>query len=243
MCSAITNPTMTTFAPFQQLPQPVASMSSKPKRKRSFEDEPDEEQIMGLDATKHIRTLPPSVEGPGGFAFPINMPDLVADASTSASTSDVMDHDMDFEMDDAEPTRQPPQYSYAEGGSGGFMFGPGADEDEMSDDSDGKGYPNLDIYPSQHSSTFYAAPVSPQTAWSAQSFATNLAPPVSPGLMQPTASAPLGQDATPVELARSQHGPHCISIPKLKMSDYPDPSGGRSLWAVCPDCGAMERAS
>jgi hypothetical protein len=52
MCSAITNPTMTTFAPFQQLPQPVASMSSKPKRKRSFEDEPDEEQIMGLDATK-----------------------------------------------------------------------------------------------------------------------------------------------------------------------------------------------
>jgi hypothetical protein len=190
---------------------------------------------------QHIRTLPPSVEGPGGFAFPINMPDLVADASTSASTSDVMDHDMDFEMDDAEPTRQPPQYSYAEGGSGGFMFGPGADE--MSDDSDGKGYPNLDIYPSQHSSTFYAAPVSPQTAWSAQSFATNLAPPVSPGLMQPTASAPLGQDATPVELARSQHGPHCTSIPKLKMSDYPDPSGGRSLWAVCPDCGAMERAS
>ncbi|CAK9783759.1 hypothetical protein CC85DRAFT_306027 [Cutaneotrichosporon oleaginosum] len=237
---------MTTFAPFQQIPQPLAGMSTKPKRKRTFDDEPDQDEVMGLDATKHLRTLPPSVEGPGGFAFPINMPDLVADASTSASASDVMDHDMDFEMDDAETTRQPPQYSYAEGGSGGFMFGPGADEDEMSDD-DSKGYPNLDIYPAtamdDNPSAFYPANVSPQTAWSAQSFATNLAPPVSPGLMQPSPSAPLGEDATPVELARSQHGPQCTSIPKLKMSDYPDPSGGRSLWAVCPDCGAMERAS
>ncbi|GMK58023.1 hypothetical protein CspeluHIS016_0500550 [Cutaneotrichosporon spelunceum] len=221
-------------AQFQQFPQPVASMSSNPKRKRSFDDERDlAEEIIGLDATKHVRTLPPSVEGPGGFAFPINMPDLVTDASTSASASDVMDHDMDFEMDDAELSRQPPQYSYAEGGSAGFMFGPGADEDEMSDDSDFKGYPTLDIYP----------PV-PQTAWSAQSYATNLAPPTSAlGLMQPAPSAPLGDDATAVDFARSQHGPHCTSIPKLKMSDYPDASGGRSLWAVCPDCGQMQRAS
>ncbi|BEJ17775.1 hypothetical protein CspHIS471_0700430 [Cutaneotrichosporon sp. HIS471] len=227
---------MSTFAPFQpvqpqqQIQQPIASMSSKPKRKRSFDDEPDHEEVMGLDATKHVRTLPPSVEGPGGFAFPINMPDLVADASTSASASDVMDHDMDFEMDGAELTRQPPQYSYSEGGSAGFMFGPGADEDEMSDDSDYKGYPNLDIYPSV-----------PQTAWSAQSYATNLGPPTSMGLMQPAPSAPLGDDATAVDLARSQHGPHCTSIPKLKMSDYPDASGGRSLWAVCTDCGQMQR--
>lgn len=184
------------------------------------------------------------------------MPELVADASTSASASDVMDHDMDFEMDDADPAPRHAQYSYSASGTGGFMFGPGADEDEMSDDSEGsKGYPHLDIYPSLQNhpnphhfsnnttSTYFDTPVAPQSAWSAQPFASNLAPPVSPGLIQPTVSAPLGDDATPVERARGQHGPQCTSIPKLRMSDYADASGERSLWAMCPDCGAMERAS
>lgn len=42
---------MTTFAPFQPAqphgfaPQPIAGMSSKPKRKRSFENDDDEEEI------------------------------------------------------------------------------------------------------------------------------------------------------------------------------------------------------
>lgn len=164
-----------------------------------------------------------------------------------------MDNDMDFEMmDDAEPAPRQAQYSYAESGSAGFMFGPGADEDEMSDDTaSSKGYPSLDIYPpvqktpnAHNNATLHDTPVSPASAWSAQPFASNLAPPpVSPGLLQPTPSGPLGDDATPVELARGQHGPQCTSIPKLRMSDYPDASGERSLWAMCPDCGAMERAS
>lgn len=50
---------MTTFAPFQPpqaqgfAAQPLAGMSSKPKRKRSFEtDEPDEEEIEAAKVSK-----------------------------------------------------------------------------------------------------------------------------------------------------------------------------------------------
>lgn len=63
------------------------------------------------------------------------------------------------------------------------------------------------------------------------------------GVFQPTISAPLGANATEVERARAVHGPQCKSIPKLKMSDYPDPATGeRSMWTVCGDCGSCERA-
>jgi hypothetical protein len=64
------------------------------------------------------------------------------------------------------------------------------------------------------------------------------------GIMQPSASAPLGFDATEVEKARAQHGPQCTSIPKLVLSPYPDPvTGSQSMWAMCRDCGAVERSS
>lgn len=185
-------------------------------------------------------------------------PDLIPDSlhSASASDSDRMDNDMDFDMDDTsdagaarEPTIVDPQYqySYSEGGSGGFGFGPGADEDELSSD-DGKGvpslYPSLTPHPNPHhfsnaatgawaaQTTAAAAAAAPRTSWMTRA-----------GLIQPTPAMPLGPDATAVDHARNQHGPGCTSIPKLRMSDYPDPATGtRSLWAVCQDCGAVERA-
>lgn len=200
-----------------------------------------------LTYAQHLRVLPPSVEGPNGFAFP---PDLIPSSATSASVSesDRMDNDMDFEMDDASYVPPQKQYSYAEGGSGGFGFGPGADEDELTDDDDFSSsfYPSMYAHPTNAPNTAFpssaSAPVSP-TAWNAQPYAQNLEAPKGAGLMQPAVSAPLADDATAVERARAQHGPHCTSIPKLRMSDYPNAiTGERSLWTVCQDCGAMEMA-
>lgn len=233
------------FTPTPQQPFPQhAQTTPTPKRKRGFSPEPEHDDDM-VEMAKHIRTLPPSVAGPGGFAFPINMPDLVPDMSTSASASesDAMDYDME---EVTEPSSA--NYSYSEGGSGGFFFGPGAEEDEMTDEESDKGYPNLDIYPrvdyfgagsSTAASTSNSVPVTPISPWSAQPYATNLP---APGVIQPTVAV-VSEDATPTERARATHGPQCTSIPKLRMSDYPDASGERSLWAMCPDCGAMERAS
>lgn len=159
-----------------------------------------------------------------------------------------MDNDMDFEMDDASYVPPQKQYSYAEGGSGGFGFGPGADEDELTDDDDFSSsfYPSMYAHPTAPStapppSTYTS--VSP-TAWNAQSYASNLEGPKGAGLLQPTVSAPLASDATAVERARAQHGPHCTSIPQLRMADHPNAiTGERSLWTVCQDCGACEMAN
>lgn len=171
------------------------------------------------------------------------MPDLISDMSTSASASE--SSGMDFEMDEpTEPTEA--NYSYSAGGTGGFFFGPGAEEDEMSDEEVEKEYPEYQYqnpttdYFTVPSTTNNSVPVTPISPWSAQPYATNLPAPA--GIMQPAVTV-LAEDATPTERARATHGSQCTSIPKLRMSDYPDASGERSLWAMCPDCGAMERAS
>lgn len=64
------------------------------------------------------------------------------------------------------------------------------------------------------------------------------------GILQPSAAEPLAFGASEVEKARAQHGPQCKSIPKLVLSPYPDPvTGTTSMWAMCGDCGAVERSS
>jgi len=56
------------------------------------------------------------------------------------------------------------------------------------------------------------------------------------------AAQPLGANASEIEKARSQHGPQCKSIPKLQLSQYPDPQTGKhSMWTWCTDCGTVEK--
>lgn len=173
--------------------------------------------------------------------------------STTASESDqMMDHDMDFDMDETlETPYAAPEtnYSYAEGGSGGFGFGPGAEEDDMdSDDSPKSGYAQLGVYPSTttHPNPHHFSNSPPFTSFQQNSgWNTNpsSAAGAAPGLIQPASAGPLPWGANAVERARNAHGPQCTSIPKLHMSDYPDSTGSRSLWSICQDCGACERAS
>jgi hypothetical protein len=132
----------------------------------------------------------------------------------------------------------------------------------MSDDGSPKGgYAQLGVYPhdATHPNphhftnvapyTSYAQPAatSPTTPWNAtgpNGYGLGFtAPQPSAGLMQPTQGVALGPDASAVDRARNAHGPHCTSIPQLRMSDYPDANGVRSLWSMCPDCGALERTS
>ncbi|WVQ99316.1 hypothetical protein IAU59_006448 [Kwoniella sp. CBS 9459] len=79
----------------------------------------------------------------------------------------------------------------------------------------------------------------------AQAFSTSLPAPAGAarGLMQPAYAGPVPVGANEVEKARMQHGPGCKSIPKLVLSEYPDPTTGRrSMWSLCNDCGACEMA-
>lgn len=168
------------------------------------------------------------------------IPDMTT--STTASESDqMMDHDMDFDMDETVETPfsngNDSQYCYAEGGSGGFGFGPGAEEDDMDSDegSPKQGYAQLGVYPQ-------VTPYPPYSNFGQTASYGNGA--ANTGLMQPSNGMALGPDASAVDRARNAHGPHCTSIPKLRMSDYPDAvTGQRSLWSVCQDCGACERTS
>lgn len=169
---------------------------------------------------------------------------------------------------DEEGSSRNENYSFSQGGSGGFGFGPGAEEDEEDMDlicaflSGRKtgvlttAYPKLKVYPSltnhtnphhfsnlpPSSSSFTGRPKSP---FSAQAFSTTLrAPSPARGLMQPTINSSLPPNASEVEKARTVHGTNCKRIPKLVLSDYPDPATGqRSMWTVCEDCGTVERAA
>jgi len=200
---------------------------------------------------QHLRIQPPQFDGNVGFPLDL-MPDMTTSATASESDN-MMDHDMDFDMDETlqTPAYAAPetQYCYAESGSGGFGFGPGAEEDEMeSDDGSPKtGYAELGMYPTgvahpnPHHFTTTLPPYGNQSApasanpWNASGTAT--------GLIQPSSGMALGPDASAVDRARNAHGPHCKSIPQLRMSDYPDANGARSMWSLCPDCGTCERAS
>lgn len=45
-----------------------------------------------------------------------------------------------------------------------------------------------------------------------------------------------------VQEARNVHGAHCSTIPKLVLSEHPDPkTGERSMWSMCQSCGSCER--
>lgn len=112
-------------------------------------------------------------------------------------------------------------------------------------------YPSLTPHPNPHhfSNLSQTSSLRPKSPLSAQTYSTSLRAPSSPhlgssrGLLQPTMSAPLAHNATDVERARAVHGPQCKSIPKLTLSQYPDPvTGKRSMWSQCGDCGAIERS-
>jgi hypothetical protein len=119
-------------------------------------------------------------------------------------------------------------------------------------------YPSLTAHPNPHhftnaSSSFgahahtHARATSP---FAAQAFSTTLRAPghTSPrsgahGILQPAMASALPFNATDVDKARAQHGPQCTRIPKLVLSQYPDPiTGKKSMWTVCEDCGACEPA-
>lgn len=104
-----------------------------------------------------------------------------------------------------------------------------------------------------------------------QAFSTDLQPPPTRvGLMQPFVHSQDGAGgmvtdgvAGEVMKARSAHGyahfpsntscdvltvyyqffrrPHCKTIPRLVLSDHPDPNTGkRSMWTMCSNCGSVE---
>ncbi|KAK8864302.1 hypothetical protein IAR55_001549 [Kwoniella newhampshirensis] len=249
----------------------------KAKRKRMSWGMDEEEN------TKHIRVRSPVLSHQHSFT----LPELMTDHSNSASDDDqAMDHDMDLDMDmdgamdmpgSSSPVgpRSPVErcggsYMYESSGTGGFGFGPGAEEDEMEMMDDmGAGqmkslYPSLTPHPNPnhfsnkgyqstltahpHSHTtnpnFSAASGRPTSPLAAQPFSTSLAAPgQARGIFQPSHSAPLPPNATEVDKARAQHGPWCKSIPRLVLSEYPDAvTGQRSMWSICGDCGACERA-
>lgn len=161
-------------------------------------------------------------------------------------------------------------YAFGASGSGGFGFGPGAmeDEDDEGSETSGKGksfhdylrclkadevanypfqpYPSLTPHTNPHHfsnlSGVNPSLLRPKSPLSAQAFSTTLRAPRTPGLLQPATAGPLAPGASDIERARAQHGPQCRSIPKLVLSQYPDPgTGERSLWSQCGDCGAVER--
>jgi hypothetical protein len=99
-------------------------------------------------------------------------------------------------------------------------------------------YPYATSIPAQLSLLPKSRPASPLTA---QAYSTTLAAPVR--LLQPAMAMPLSTNASEVEKARAMHGPQCKSIPKLVMSQYGNEQGEKSMWTVCGDCGAAERAA
>ncbi|ORX36779.1 hypothetical protein BD324DRAFT_656613 [Kockovaella imperatae] len=247
----------------------------KPKRKYSGDEEEPElaqqqqQQTFSLPPFKRRNTVSDSYA----------VPELVPDHSNSASDDDIaMDQDQGMEslespneMDrDGCGIAMGRNYAYESGGSGGFGFGPGAEEDDvMEEASSGHStnyptvYPSLTPHPNPNhfsnlppytnSASFntYTAPpenavsftVRPKSPLSAQAFSTTLAPPSrSAGLLQPTINAPLGPDATAIERVRAAHGPQCKSIPRLTVSPYPDPiTGSQTMYSMCPDCGTIEK--
>ncbi|WVN88226.1 uncharacterized protein L203_103427 [Cryptococcus depauperatus CBS 7841] len=184
------------------------------------------------------------------------LPDLVADHSNPTSDDDQV-MDMDQDMPDSSSIVGPPSplercaqesYVYESGGSGGFGFGPGVEEDglemDMVDDMGShKSYPSLTPHtsPNHFSNQNGNAMFRASSQLAAQPFSTGLPAPAARGIFQPTMSNPLPLNATEVEKARAQHGPWCKSIPRLIMSKYPDINGKRSMWTVCEDCGACEK--
>lgn len=102
-------------------------------------------------------------------------------------------------------------------------------------------HPNPNHYSSQQHPSAFGRATSPL---SAQAFSDSLKGPAGArGIYQPASAAPLAADASEIERARSQHGPQCKSIPRLKLSQYPDPvTGKQSMWTWCPDCGSVEKA-
>ncbi|WVQ67771.1 uncharacterized protein L199_005976 [Kwoniella botswanensis] len=246
-----------------------SSSSFKVKRKRMSWGMDEEE------ASKHMRVRSPTMQNS------YQLPELMTDHSNSASDDDqMMDTDMDMDNDndchmamghsginahshqEQSHANSTDHYVYSSGGSGGFLFGPGAEEDEleyemeMMDDmgaSQMKAYPSLTPHPNPHhfsnaslSSHHQHLPSNtnfrPTSPLAAQAFSQSLPAPRN-GLLQPSYNGPLPTNASEIEKARNIHGPHCKSIPKLVMSEYPDAATGRrSMWSVCGDCGACEMA-
>ncbi|KAK4689059.1 hypothetical protein P7C73_g1053, partial [Tremellales sp. Uapishka_1] len=210
-----------------------AGVKSKRKRMSWTTDDFDTAKIMRVRSPPLNRTS----------TYP---PDLIPDQSDEDQNMD-LDEDAVAESSDAGAAIR-----FGASGSGGFGFGPGMqedlDEEEEVEMEDGMGavraqsrttfYPSLTLHPNPHH--FSQKPPGP---WTAQSFSTSLKPPSSAkGLLQPTVQTP-AWNANEVEKARTVHGSQCKSIPKLVLSDYPDPvTGNRSMWTVCGDCGACEMA-
>ncbi|WVQ72605.1 hypothetical protein IAR50_002163 [Cryptococcus sp. DSM 104548] len=245
--------TQSPFAPFGYPNMaPTAAAGFKSKRKRMSCGEEEE------TGYKQMRVRSPTMQ----YNYPV--PDLVADHSTNVSDDDqAMDMDQDTDMDMADSSSavgpsspvehytQGGSYAYETGGSGGFGFGPGAEEDgfdelEMMDDMGAKhtkNYPSLTPHPNPHHFSNQGAGMRGTSPLAAQAFSTGLPAPPSRGIYQPTVSGPLDANATDVDRARSSHGPWCKSIPKLIMSEYPGADGKRSMWTVCSDCGACEQTT
>ncbi|EIW70753.1 hypothetical protein M231_02593 [Tremella mesenterica] len=210
------------------------------KRKRNAdpmsedEDEPKQMRIRSPRSSNHHMSLSYT-------------PEYMTDNSNSASDTD---HDMGMDMD---PPSSPHEvvvqhesdgYQFAESGTGGFGFGPGADEDEeLMESSSPKKHQTLPNLTSHQNSHHFSHIPSQPTPWAAQPYSNNLRAPQARGLIQPTVSSPLKDNATDVERARPQHGPGCQSIPKLVLSQYPDPNTGeKTMWSLCESCGACELA-
>ncbi|CAD6583260.1 MAG: hypothetical protein TREMPRED_003513 [Tremellales sp. Tagirdzhanova-0007] len=234
-----------------------SSLQATSKRKYEVEESTDDEVDMRMrirsPPTKRRSTFPPR--------------DLMTDHSHSASDEDQiygttgMDPAGDWPMlqDDLVDGRAV---------SDGSRFRPGSGELEMIQpvsrrhQARSQYYPTVSVYPSltshphpchltklsSYSSPNMAesSPASPRYAssssWTVQPYSTSLHAPVpNRGLFQPTHAAAVPSDASATEKARAQHGPHCKSIPKLVMSQYPDPvTGEMSMWTMCGDCGACE---
>ena len=187
----------------------------------------------------------------------------MTDHSNSASDEDQtidrdgdVDQAMELPMFSDDPIDRQAAMGYGAVGNGGFGFGPGAEEDETVAE-----VMKLHPRPSHFTdtpvflSTTHETPSSPsspspaykrpRSPWSAQPFSTTLrAPTPVCGLLQPTLTMPVSSSASDIEKARAQHGPQCKSIPKLVMSQHPDPiTGEMSMWSICGDCGACEKAA
>jgi hypothetical protein len=109
-------------------------------------------------------------------------------------------------------------------------------------------FTNLPPYTSRTASSASSLPLAhnrPASPWSAQPYSTTLRAPIPiRGLLQPALATPVSADASDIEKARAQHGSQCKSIPKLVMSLHPDPiTGEKSMWSICGDCGACEKAA
>ncbi|WVR07137.1 hypothetical protein IAU60_004178 [Kwoniella sp. DSM 27419] len=252
---------------FSTRPPMLQSNSSFTKRKRnSWAADEDE-------ASKHIRVCSPTMQQsyPLPDLMTDHSNSASDDDQTMDHDGDMdMDSDMNVHMamgmsntgayahdHQEESDRGMQGYMFASGGSGGFGFGPGAEEDELEMMDDMGASTIKSSYPGNYSSltphpnpNHFSNPhyqsgqnIRASSPLAAQAFSTGLPAPAPRGLMQPASAGPVAFNASDVEKARNQHGPGCKSIPKLVMSDYPDPvTGNRSMWSICGDCGACEMA-